>query len=134
VVGRVGGSEDLGLVDKVDADGLQDLGLDKVAYPRLGHDGDGDGLDDFLCTVRPQYVLQTHGRRRTLIIAGSDMRATPPWALMSLGTRSRACTETRLDTIGCQKLALAHHDSASAGFLGDASLLGVDDVHDDTAL
>src|SRR6188472_4099833 len=30
----------------------------------------------------------------SLIIAGSDMRATPPWARMSAGTRSSAITET----------------------------------------
>lgn len=28
----------------------------------------------------------------SLIMLGSDMRATPPWALMSAGTRSRAMT------------------------------------------
>ena len=28
----------------------------------------------------------------SLITAGFDMRATPPWALMSAGTRSRAIT------------------------------------------
>jgi hypothetical protein len=46
VVDLVGGSEDLGLVDEVDAELLQDLRLGKVADAGLGHDGDGDGGDD----------------------------------------------------------------------------------------
>ena len=46
VVGLVGGGEHLGLVDVVDAEGLEDLGLDEVADAGLGHDRDGDdGLD-----------------------------------------------------------------------------------------
>ncbi|GAA3307996.1 hypothetical protein GCM10020295_68550 [Streptomyces cinereospinus] len=46
------GGEDLGLVDVVDAERLQDLGLDEVADAGLGHDRDGDGLDDALDHVR----------------------------------------------------------------------------------
>ena len=42
----VGRGEDLGLVDVVDLDGLQDLGLDDVADAALGHDGDAHGLLD----------------------------------------------------------------------------------------
>jgi uncharacterized protein YidB (DUF937 family) len=38
VVGGVGGCEDLGLVDKVAADGLEDLSLDNVSDAGLGHD------------------------------------------------------------------------------------------------
>ena len=48
VVGLVGGGEDLGLVDEVDAERLQDLGFGEVADAGLGHDGDGDGVDDLL--------------------------------------------------------------------------------------
>ncbi len=48
VEGLVGGGEDLGLVDEVDAELLQDLGLGEVADAGLGHDGDGDGVDDLL--------------------------------------------------------------------------------------
>ena len=44
----VGRGEDLALVDEVDADLLEDLGLGKVADAGLGHDGDGDGADDLL--------------------------------------------------------------------------------------
>ncbi|KAK2971020.1 hypothetical protein RJ640_025794 [Escallonia rubra] len=40
--------KDLALVDVIDADGFQDLGLDEVADAGLGHDGDGDGLLDLL--------------------------------------------------------------------------------------
>ena len=46
VVGLVGRGEHLGLVDVVDAERLEDLGLDEVADAGLGHDRDGDdGLD-----------------------------------------------------------------------------------------
>ena len=48
VVGLVGGGEDLALVDEVDAELLQNLRLGKVADAGLGHDRDGDGLDDLL--------------------------------------------------------------------------------------
>ena len=48
VVDFVGGGEDFGLVDEVDAEGLEDLGFDEVADAGLGHDGDGDGGDDLL--------------------------------------------------------------------------------------
>jgi hypothetical protein len=51
-----------------------------------------------------------------LIIAGSDMRATPPSRRMSAGTRSSAIT------------------GGGAGLLGDPRLVGVDDVHDHAAL
>ena len=49
------------------------------------------------------------------ILVGSAMRATPPWARMSEGTRSRAIT--------------AH----GTGIFGDLGLFGVGDVHDDAA-
>ena len=52
VVGVVGRGQDLGLVDVVHAEGLQDLGLDEVADPGLGHDRDGDGVDDRIDHVR----------------------------------------------------------------------------------
>jgi len=48
VVDLIGRGEDFGLVDEVDAQGLQDLRFDEVADARLGHDGDGDGADDLL--------------------------------------------------------------------------------------
>jgi hypothetical protein len=48
VVGLVRGREDLGLVDVVDLQGLEDLRLGEVADARLGHDGDRDGLLDAL--------------------------------------------------------------------------------------
>ncbi|EHM25040.1 hypothetical protein SPW_6547 [Streptomyces sp. W007] len=48
VVDLVGRGEDLGLVDVVDTEGLEHLGLDEVADAGLGHDGDGDGPDDLL--------------------------------------------------------------------------------------
>ena len=48
VVGLVGGCQDLGLVDVVDLEGLEDLGLGEVADARLGHDRDGHGGLDAL--------------------------------------------------------------------------------------
>ena len=52
VVGVVGRGQDLGLVNVVDAEGLQDLGLDEVSDAGLGHDGNGDGVDDAVDHVR----------------------------------------------------------------------------------
>ena len=46
VVGVVGGREDLGLVDVVDAQGLDHLRLSEVADACLGHDGDSHRVDD----------------------------------------------------------------------------------------
>ena len=46
VVGVVGRGEDLGLVDVVHAEALEDLGLHEVTDTGLGHDRDGDRLDD----------------------------------------------------------------------------------------
>lgn len=47
VVLLVGGSENLALVNVIDAEGLEDLAFDKVADTGLGHDGDGDGVLNF---------------------------------------------------------------------------------------
>ena len=52
VVGLVGRGEHLGLVDVVDAERLEDLGLDEVADAGLGHDRDGDGGLDALDHLR----------------------------------------------------------------------------------
>ena len=46
VVGLVGGGEDFGLVDEVDAEVLEDLRFGEVADAGLGHDRDGDGGHD----------------------------------------------------------------------------------------
>ena len=48
MVDIVGGGENLGFVDVIDLDGLQDLRLDDVTDAALGHNGDGDGLLDAL--------------------------------------------------------------------------------------
>ena len=48
VVLVVSRGEHLGLVDVVDTDSLEDLGLDDVANSYLGHAGDGGGLLDLL--------------------------------------------------------------------------------------
>src|SRR5690606_12090901 len=46
VVDVVGGGEDLGFVDVVDAEGLKNLCFDEVSDAGLGHNGDGYGADD----------------------------------------------------------------------------------------
>jgi hypothetical protein len=46
VVGLVSRGEDLGLVDVVDAERLEHLGLDEVADASLGHHRDGHGVHD----------------------------------------------------------------------------------------
>src|SRR6056300_950406 len=46
VVHLVGGRQHLALVDVVDPEPLENLRLDEVADPGLGHDGDGDGSLD----------------------------------------------------------------------------------------
>ena len=76
VVGLVGRRQHLGLVDVVDADGLQHLGLDEVPDPGLGHDG-----------IETALTIPS-------IMSGSLIRATPPCARMSAGTRSSAITAT----------------------------------------
>ena len=48
VIGLVGGGEDLGFVDVVDLERLQDLGLSEVADPGLGHHRDRHRLLDLL--------------------------------------------------------------------------------------
>src|SRR5699024_3254560 len=56
VVDVVGGGEHLGLVDVVHAQLLQHLRLDEVADAGLGHDRDGDRLDDPVDHVRVAHA------------------------------------------------------------------------------
>ncbi len=56
VVGVVGRGQDLGLVDVVDAEALQDLSFDEVTDACLGHDGDADGGDDAVDHVRVAHA------------------------------------------------------------------------------
>ena len=65
--GLVGGGEDLGFVDEIDAELLQDLGLGEVTDSGLGHDRDGDGGDDLLDKLGVRHAGDTtfgtdHGR------------------------------------------------------------------------
>ena len=55
VVGLVGRGQDLGLVDVVDLEGLQDLGLGEVADPRLRHHRDRHRLLDLLDHPRVRH-------------------------------------------------------------------------------
>ena len=74
VVALVGGSQHLRLVDVVDLQRLQDLGLGEVADPRLGHHRDADRLLDPLDHRRIGHPRHAAVRR------------------MSDGTRSSAIT------------------------------------------
>ena len=56
VVLVVGRGQDLGLVDVVDTEGLKDLRLDEVADAGLGHDRDGDRIDDAVDHVRVAHA------------------------------------------------------------------------------
>ena len=69
VVSLVGGGEDLGLVDVVDAERLQHLSLDEVTDARLGHDRDRDGGDDAV-----DHVGVAHARHAAL---GPDVGRDP---------------------------------------------------------
>mmetsp|Transcript_8486 Transcript_8486/g.27042 ORF Transcript_8486/g.27042 Transcript_8486/m.27042 type:complete len:207 (-) Transcript_8486:12-632(-) len=55
VVALVRDGQDLALVDAVDAQLLQNLGLDEVADAALGHDGNGHGRDDLLDHPRVRH-------------------------------------------------------------------------------
>jgi hypothetical protein len=61
VMGVVGRGQHLGLVDVVDTERLQDLRLDEVPDPRLGHDRDRDRVDD-----RLDHVGIAHARDAAL--------------------------------------------------------------------
>lgn len=69
VVDVVGGGEDLALVDVVDVDGLEDLGLHEMADPALRHHRYGDGLLD------PLYHLGV--RHPGHAARGTDVRRDP---------------------------------------------------------
>src|SRR5438270_977929 len=97
VIFLVGRGENFGLVDVVDAESLQDLRLDEVADPALGHDRDRD-----------------HGHDR----------------LDQLGVRHAGYAAFLADV---SRDALQRHDRAGARLLGDACVLGRDDVHDHAA-
>ena len=62
VIDVVGGGEHLALVDIVDLDGLEDLGLREVADAALGHHGDGHRLLDAL--DHPRVAHAGHAPRR----------------------------------------------------------------------
>ena len=98
VMRLVGRSEHLALVDVVDVESFEDLGLHEMADARLGHDRDADRLLDL-----------------------DD--------LLGVGHTGHAAlfADVGRDT-------LQRHDRAGARLLGDASLVGRGDIHDDPAL
>ena len=46
MVAVIGGGQHLGLVDVIDAEGLQDLRLDEVTDAGLGHNWNGDSINN----------------------------------------------------------------------------------------
>jgi len=76
VMGLVGGGEDFGFVDVVDAQLFEICASAKWPMAALRHDRDGNGRHDLS------------------IFLGEAMRATPPSARICAGTRSSAMTAT----------------------------------------
>ena len=73
----------------------------------------------------------------SLIMPGSDMRATPPCALISAGTRSSAITATAPASSAMRAwcaLYVRYYHSNPSMRIDVTYLLSVDDVHDDAAL
>lgn len=110
VVLIISGGQHFGLVDVVDVEGLQDLSLDKVANTALGlwRERNGEGEVGMISSEIEGYLKQSRchcacfamltmtgmetASMISLIMAGSDILATPPCTRMSAGTRSRAMT------------------------------------------
>merc|ERR1712087_542499 len=98
VVDLIGWGKHLTLINVVNTDGLQDLGLNKVTDSGLGHNWNGHSFANFL-----DHLRITHASHTTV--------------LTDIGWNS-----------------LEGHDGNGASLFGDASLLCVDDVHDNTTL
>jgi hypothetical protein len=115
VVDRVGGGEDFGLIDVVYAQGFKDLCVYSLACLlqmallrasldlifKTGWSGRlafGMNRRTWHSTKCPMRAFAMTGivtvSMISLIILGSLIRATPPWARMSAGTRSSAMTAT----------------------------------------
>lgn len=104
----VSGSQDLRLVNVVDAKGLEDLALDKVADTGLGHDGDGDGGLDLLDDGGVRHA------RNTAVLADVSGNALEGHDGASTGLLSNASL-----------LGVGHvHDDTALEHLGEASLDG----------
>lgn len=121
-------------IDVVDADSLEDLGLDKVADPDLCHNRDGHGVHDLLdhagVALRRQY-LAVH-TPQGYEVWRLTIRATPPSRRMLAGIRSIFVSILTHAHTPLGWLTKRHH-STSTGLLGDLGLLDVHNVHDDTA-
>ena len=59
----VGGGQNLALVDEIDPEGLENLGLDNVADAALGHNGNRDGSLDLLERFEERIVVLPHAKR-----------------------------------------------------------------------
>lgn len=104
----VGGRQDLGLVNVVDAQRLEDLALDEVADTGLCHDGDGDGLLDLLDHGRVRHA----GDAAVLANVGGDSLEGHD------GAGTRFLGDAGLLGVGDV------HDDAALEHLGEAGLEG----------
>lgn len=104
----IGGRQDLGLVNVVDAQGLEDLALDKVADTGLGHDGDGDGFLDLF-----DHGRVGHARNAAVLanVSGDSLEGHD-------GAGSSFFGDAGLLGVGDV------HDDAALEHLGEASLEG----------
>lgn len=93
-------------VNVVDADSLEDLGLDGVADTALGHDGDGDGVDDLL----------DHGG----VGLDESVRCTRPCQMSRGKQRDGAKNEGQRSSCWARPKSLAVKDRSSVG-MGAAS-------------
>jgi hypothetical protein len=70
----------------------------------------------------------------SLIIFGSDILATPPWALMSAGTRSRAMTATAPASSAIRAYGFIRRYIQLSTDVSKTHLFRIHDIHDDTSL
>lgn len=99
VMGVVGGREDFGFIYIVYAYGFQNLFVSRFLVSHLlllkfsGESGKKPTWHSTKCPIRAFAMTgMVTVAMISLIIFGSDIRATPPCARISAGTRSRAMT------------------------------------------
>jgi len=134
VVRLVSHREDLRLVDKVNLDGLEDLGLDEVTDADLGHDGDGDGGLDVL------NHLRVGGARDAAVAAdvGGDLREgrVSKRGQGDFGDNVYAVSSYVISSyvVSSHSHLLKRHNSTRARRLSDLRLLHIHHIHDNSAL
>mmetsp|Transcript_10164 Transcript_10164/g.61886 ORF Transcript_10164/g.61886 Transcript_10164/m.61886 type:complete len:323 (-) Transcript_10164:528-1496(-) len=140
----ISGREDLRLIDVIYANGFQNLGFHKVTDTRLGHDRDSHGFLDFLDHGRVAHACHSpllpdvrwhafqcllHTPLSAVALDGQHLRLiwmTVPCRVASWNRRTE-----REDSFFC---GYTYHHCNSTGFLRNACLFDVDNVHDDPTL